>query len=70
MTTQAQAYVMETPKQLSRGWRKSLRNESLYRRRAGWIAIITADPQGYRITLRRIASNLEDALADANAVLQ
>ena len=61
---------MPIPRKLSRGWRESLRNESLYRRRAGWTAIITADPQGYRITLRRMAANLEDALADANGVLQ
>ncbi len=69
MTDAAQAR-MSRPKKLRRGWRRSLRTGALYRRRAGWIAIITVDPQGYRTTLRRVASNLEVALASTNEMIE
>ena len=44
-------------------------NESWYRRRRGWVSIITVDGGGYRIILRRTEQTLEDALDVANEVL-
>ena len=59
-----------TPPTLIRGWRRSLRTEAWYRRRNGWTAIVVAADNGYRIVLRRTVWAFEDALADANEVLQ
>lgn len=44
-------------------------NESWYRRRAGWVAIVTVDDGGYRLMLRRTERTLEDVLDVANEVL-
>ena len=57
------------PKKLSRGWRRSLRTESWYRRRHGWAAIVMVDGSGYRVVLRRTVRTFEDALASANETL-
>ena len=57
-------------KSLTRGWRQSMRTEAWYRRRSGWVGIVTVDAGGYRIILNRVVTNFEDALADANALLE
>lgn len=60
----------DIPLVLLRGWRLSMRNESWYRRRAGWGAIVTADVAGYRVVLRRTWRTFDDALAATNEILE
>ena len=54
---------------LTKGWRQSMPNESWYRRINSWLAIVTCDAGGFRITLRRTERTLEDAFAVSNEVL-
>ena len=60
----------DIPKTLLRGWRLSTRNESWYRKRGGWVAIIIVDVAGYRVVLRRTVRTFDDALDIANEVLE
>ena len=60
----------EIPLALRRGWRQSLRNESWYRRCAGWTAIVTVDAAGYRVLLRRHFRTFDDALCVTNDILK
>ncbi len=67
MTQVHQARMNHSP--LTRGWRRSLRTEGWYRRRAGWVGTVTIDGNGYRIVLQRTVRTFDDALDVANEVL-
>ena len=60
----------DIPLVLRRGWRESLRNGSWYRRCGGWVGIVTAERDGYRLILRRTERTLDDALDIANEILR
>ena len=47
-----------------------MRNAFWYRRRAGWVGIVTVHSGGFQIVLKRVAATFDDALADANELLE
>ena len=59
-----------TPPTLTRGWRQSLRTGAWYRSPGGWSAIVNVSSGVYQTFLERTAQTFEDALADANDVLE
>ena len=46
-----------------------MRNESWYRRKCGWVAIVKPNNDGYHVVIRRTEGTFEDALAVVNEVL-
>ena len=62
--------IPPVPKTLSRGWRQSMRNESWYRRCAGWVAIVSVGSGGYRVVLKRVERTFDDALCVTNEILE
>ena len=46
-----------------------MRNDSWYRRKSGWVAIVRPIDLGYLIVVRRIVESFDDALDIANEVM-
>ena len=46
-----------------------MRNESWYRRCAGWVAIVKPNDRGYLVVLRRTVRTFDDAFDIANEVI-
>ena len=54
---------------LKKGWRRSMRNGAWYRKRNGWLAVISSKDEGFVLVLNKRNRCFEDALADANEIL-
>ena len=58
------------PKSLTRGWRRSMRETSCWRRLGDWRATIVTERDGFGIVLCRRFRTIEDAMACCNELME
>ena len=56
-------------KSLKKGWRRSMRNGSWYRKGDGWIAVVHGSDEGFALVLNKRMRTFEDCLAEANEII-
>ncbi len=54
---------------LKKGWRRSMRTGAWYRKRDGWLAVVSGNDEGFVIVLNKRHRTFEDALAEVNEIL-
>ncbi len=54
---------------LKKGWRRSMRTGAWYRKRDGWLAVVSGNDEGFLLVLNKRNRTFEDCLAEANEIL-
>ncbi len=54
---------------LKKGWRRSMRTGAWYRKKDGWLAVVSGNDEGFVIVLNKRHRTFEDCLAEVNEIL-
>ena len=54
---------------LKKGWRRSMRTGAWFRRRNGWLAVVSGNDDGFLLVMNKSGRTFEDVLADANEIM-